>query len=443
MSSYRVVAISAFLFLAFFAIIVNFESLSQSVFEVRWVEKYTHTQYYEFFLGLLTFIALTFVVFLTMRDKRLLYIWIIKGFVVTLVFMLFYEHYYHGMDTYYYAMRALIRHFPAINGTGTQNVASINSYFTLLVGKSFYSLKVFNAFIGFMGLLYLYKTYEYIMQKSGLKIDDRFIYIFFLFPSVLFWSSILGKDPLNLFFIGMFAYAFIHIIDAVKIRYVVMITVAMWGVSYIRSWWPAIMMTSIFLYYLKINSIKNFLLFLLVLPVFVVIALGLLKSQGIASFNDAFMKMTETAANLSGTGTALGSSVSVHAINGIGDYLLFYIPNLFTSLFRPMPWDIRNPFTAMAAVENVILLYLAYKYIFKHWKEIYRNKYLKFYILFIFSWSLLYVIISPTNLGIAVRFKLQVLPAMLILIGVAIAMSKQREREKEAAAGTATVKSVI
>jgi hypothetical protein len=81
----------------------------------------------------------------------------------------------------------------------------------------------------------------------------------------------------------------------------------------------------------------------------------------------------------------------------------------------------------MAAVENVLLLYLSYKYIFKNWKDIYSNKYLKFFILFIFSWSLLYVIISPANLGGAARFKLQVLPAMMILIGVAMAKSKQKE----------------
>jgi len=47
-----------------------------------------------------------------------------------------------------------------------------------------------------------------------------------------------------------------------------------------------------------------------------------------------------------------------------------------------MPWDIRNPFAAMATEENVVLLYLSYKYIFKYWKESYRNKYLKFLILF-------------------------------------------------------------
>ena len=221
----------------------------------------------------------------------------------------------------------------------------------------------------------------------------------------------------------MFTYAFVHIIDEFKIRYLIMIILAIWLVSYIRTWYTVIMVTSIFLYFLKLNSIRNFILFLIVLPIFVILVQQLLQNQGINSFETLFLKITKTTEQL-----AYGqSTVSTAKITGFGDYLLYYIPNLFTSLFRPMPWDIRNPFTLMAAVENTIMLYLVYKYIFKNWKKIYSNKYLKFLILFIFSWSLLYVIISPANLGGAVRFKLQVLPAMLILIGVAMAMSQQKK----------------
>jgi len=194
-----------------------------------------------------------------------------------------------------------------------------------------------------------------------------------------------------------------------------MIAISIWLVSYIRPWWSIIMITSIFLYYLKINSTRNFLLFIIVMPIFIIAGKGFLTTQGISSIDVLFLKMAETSKNLAYG----GSSVGVHIITGFGDYILWFIPNLFTTLFRPMIWDIRNPFTFIAAIENTILLYLFYKYILKNWSTLYANKYLKFYILLIFSWSLLYVIISPTNLGMAVRFKLQVLPLILILIGVA------------------------
>jgi len=405
------------IFFIAFEIVINFEFLSQNVF---WVRTKISYPYYEFILGLLAYLGITSIL-LFFKNKPITIIWVIKGF-VTLFVMIVYEAYY-GLDAYGYANYAItMQDISTFGSSGTANVRVFNHFFTYIVGDSYYSLKVFNSFIGFLGLIFLYKSYEYIMIKNNLKIDNKFIYIFFLFPSILFWSSILGKDPLNLFFTGMFTYAFIHIIDKFKFRYLVMIILSIWLVSYIRTWYSIIMVASMFFYFLKLNSIRNFMLFLILLPIFAILVQQLLQAEGISSFETLYLKMTETTQKL-----AYGqSAVSTNTITGFSDYLLYYIPNLFTTLFRPMPWDIRNPFTLMAAVENVILLYLAYKYIFKSWKEIYSNKYLKFLILFIFSWSLLYVIISPANLGGAARFKLQVLPAMIILIGVAIALNRQK-----------------
>ena len=407
-----------------FILFTNFDLLSYKIFLSRYRGDYSSSPYYELFLGIATF-GIISLIFLFLKIRFYFYIWLIKGGIITLLLMIFYEANY-GLDAYAYAGVAMGDHLPHPFGlNGTYNVEVINYLFTYIVGKSYYSLKVVNSLIGFLGLIFLYKAYEHIMFKNNLKIDYRFSYIFFLFPSVLFWSSILGKDPLNLFFVGMFTYAFIHIIDEFRFSYFLMIVLSVWLVSYIRNWYSVIMVTSMFLYYLKINSIRNFLILLIVLPVFTLLVQQFLQGEGITSFSDIFLKMTETTKSLS-----YGKSkVTTHVITGLGDYLLYYIPNLFTALFRPMIWDIRNPFTALAAVENVILLYLVYKYIFRYWRQIYSNKYLKFLILFIFSWSLLYVIISPANLGGAARFKLQVLPAMLILIGVAMAMSRERQRE--------------
>ena len=380
------------------------------------------TPYQDFIHALLVFLIITSG-FIFLAQKNYLKLWIIKAF-VTLILMLAYEANY-GLDAYMYFAEAVHEFNVYVHPTqssSTYNIVLINRFFTYIVGDSYHALKLLNSFISFLGLILLYKTYEYIIKKSELKINDNFIYFFFLFPTILFWSSILGKDPLNLFFIGLFSYGFIHFIDNAKLKYLLMIIISIWLVSYIRSWWSIIMITSIFLYYLKINSTRNFLLFLLVMPIFGVLATQFLQTQGITSVDQMFLKMAKTSKNLAYG----GSSVGVHIVSGFGDYLLWFFPNLFTTLFRPMPWDIRNAFMLISAIENIVLFYLSYKYIFKNWRLIYANKYLKFYILLIFSWSLLYVIISPTNLGMAVRFKLQVLPAMLILIGVSKALLESK-----------------
>jgi len=407
----------------FYVYIFNFTELTYRVIKDRTIGENFYSIYYEFLLGLLVFSILLSIIIL-IKNKKYLLIWIIKGGIITLFLMTFYDANYGG-DPTYYADEALKKTFLVPFGVnGTFNIIYINHLFTYLVGNSFYSLKIINSFIGFIGLILLYKTYEYIIKKSKINLQNNFIYFFFLFPTVLFWSSILGKDPLNLFFIGVFSYGFIHLIDSFKIKYLLMIIISIWFVSYIRSWWSIIMVTSIFLYYLKINSVRNFILFLIIMPVFTLLAMQFLQTQGISSIDQIFLKMSDTSSKLAYG----GSSVGVHAIRGFGDYVLWFFPNLFTTLFRPMPWDIRNAFTLIAAIENIILFYLVYKYIFKNWRLIYANKYLKFYILLIFSWSLLYVIISPTNLGMAVRFKLQVLPLMLILIGVSKLLIIKRKK---------------
>jgi hypothetical protein len=47
-----------------------------------------------------------------------------------------------------------------------------------------------------------------------------------------------------------------------------------------------------------------------------------------------------------------------------------------------------------------------------------QNKFLLYLLIFIASWSVFYTILSTGNLGVATRFKLQILPLILILISV-------------------------
>jgi len=380
--------------------------------------------YYDLIFGLLLFIGITFL-FGVFKNKVYMKLWIVKAF-VTLIAMVAYEYTY-GLDAYSYYANA-VNYTGVFEGgkSGTTNVVTLNHYFTYVVGDSYYALKLLNSLIGFLGLLFLYKSYEHIMQKSGLQLrSDYFIYILFLFPSVLFWSSILGKDPLNLFFVGVFTYGFIRLIDKVDIKFIVLIAVGIIGVYFIRTWWSVIMIMAGSMYYIRFRSIIHILALLVYTPIFYFVISGFLSSLDVHSFQEIFERMTDTAEGLSRG----GSSIETAKITGISDYMIYYIPNLFTSLYRPMPWDVNNPFSLLAATENVVLLYFTYKYIFKNWRVVLRNRYLRFLILFMFAWSTFYVIISPTNLGMAVRFKLQVLPAMLIVIWVSrhIYLNKQKE----------------
>ena len=396
-----------------FILLMNFELFASNVFTV--IRRYGDydTPYYSLAMALLLFVGLTSVVTL-FRNKSLTYIWLTKAF-VTLVVMIPYEMYY-GLDAYMYYAEAV--HYTGLHShgkAGTFNTIFINHVFTFIGGNSYFSLKLLNSFIAYVGLVLMYKSYELIMRRSGFDLKkDYFVYVFFLFPSILFWSSILGKDPLNLFIVGIFLYGFIRFINKKRALWLLWVITAIILVRYIRSWYAVIMIVSMTLYFIRPKSIKRNVILLPFVPFLYVGFSYFLQSQHISSFDDIFYKMSYTSYVLAYGGSSVGYTM----IHNIWEYMFYYFPNLFTTLFRPMPWDVHNPFTLLAAIENMFLLYFTYKYIFKNWREVMRNNYLRFLLLFIFSWSLFYVIISPTNLGMAVRFKLQVLPAMLIVIWV-------------------------
>ncbi|MGZ5470867.1 MAG: hypothetical protein ACXWE0_04275, partial [Nitrososphaeraceae archaeon] len=202
---------------------MNFDWLSIKVFYWVNLRGYQSLPYQELAISLLLFIVLTaFIVLIKNRDY--LRLWLIKAF-VTLVVMIAYEYVY-GLDSYlYYADAVYYNEERRVWGSsGTDNIKIINHFFTYLVGNSYYSLKLFNSFLGFIGLIYLYKSFLYVAQRSGYHVDNKvYINVFFLFPSIIFWSSILGKDPLNLLFVGLFTYSFLHLMDRVNAIYILLI----------------------------------------------------------------------------------------------------------------------------------------------------------------------------------------------------------------------------
>ena len=381
------------------------------------------TPYTDYIIGLIVYVCITFLVFLT-KNRAYFIIWNIKAF-ITLVFMITYEHMY-WLDAYGYYSVAISDHYNSFfNADGTHNMKYLNYLFTYIVGNSYYSLKLLNSFIGFLAILLFYKSYLIIMNKLSLKVEKNFIYWLFLLPSILFWSSIMGKDPMNLFFTSVFTYSFIHLLIKFKLRYIIFIGLSMFLVGFVRPWFTMIYLFTIIFYYLKLTDIKQIILAFLLAPVGYIMLMSFLHKFGVDSIDALFLGMSTVAKNMAYG----GSSTSVAEIRGFGDYLIYFIPNFITAVFRPLLFDARNPFTALAAIENTILIYMFYKYILKNFILIYQNKYMKFLMVYILAWSLFYVILSPGNLGMAVRFKLQILPAMMLLIFISrsIVLAKDKK----------------
>jgi len=393
----------------------NFQTLSFRIYEQLNSNGIILDPYLDFSKGLVLSVVFALIF---LRHKTYLFLWLVKVF-VTLFLLLPYEFHY-GLDSFTYFHWAVNFDLQAIESywglNGTRHLIVFVHYLTYILGDSYYAIKVFFSFLGFIGLIIFYEVYKYIANKNNIFIpNNKFIYILFLFPSIIFWSSALGKDSLNLFLASIFVYFFMQLYERLTITSVLFIVFSLISMFYLRSWWVAIMLLSGVVYTALYPNKRLIFFMILASPFLLYVIQFVFESRGISSIKEILEEMSYVSQVMAQYG---GSSIEVSRINSIADYVVQYIPNFFTAIYRPMVWEISNAFTLIAAIENVILLYFTFKYIIFRLPSIFRIKHLSFLFIFIIIWSLPYSIISSANLGAAARFKLQIIPLILIIMNI-------------------------
>lgn len=403
---------SIFLLTISLLILIKINVLMKNPYMFIDLEKYN--PYYDLTLGLLWFLLFSILI-MNLMNKELTIIWLLKG-IVTLIVMLPYEANYK-LDAFVYFTALIDINNEYIQGVvqnkNTYLIALFNSYLGYLIGDSYHALKLFYSLISFIGLILFYRILEFVLSLEDIQIKQWYIYFYFLFPTVLFWSSTLGKDSLNIFVLGFVLYAIVQLMQQFTIRYFFILLGMLSLLFFLRFWFIGIFLLTILQYFIykyicKKNLLVMFLFFICI--VVIITTVNIPYMQGIV---DKLNKHTfEFAFG--------GSATQTYVYYSIRDYFLYLIPNIFTTLFRPMLFDVTNMFTFISACENIVLFLLFVRYILLNFKNIMDNKYIAMLLFYCVAWLLFYVIISPANLGSAVRFKLQVLPVILIIIGYSI-----------------------
>ncbi len=429
------VYLSPIRYLLFFSIIAfgvltyllfNFETLSSPIYSSLIIDHIFIDPYLDFIKAIFFSILLSF---FFVKHRVYLPFWAVKV-VVTLFLMLFYESHY-GLDSFTYFHRGVnfdIKILERYWGeeSGTTYLIQFVHYLTYILGDSYYTIKVFFSFIGFLGLIFFYKTYKYISYKNKtFHPNDKFIYVLFLFPSILLWSSTLGKDPLNLFFVSIFIYGFIRLDEKFSVKNISLIAISLICLFYLRIWWVAIMLLPVIMYGVLYPNKRILPIIVVLSPVALYVVLQVFEARSIQSMSDIFSQMTYLSEAFTLRG---GSNLKPVEINGMYDYLIQYVPNLFTALYRPMIWEASSIFALLSAIENTVILYFSFKYIIYIFSS--KIKYLPYLVFVIIIWSIPYSILSSANLGTGARFKLQVLPLILIIISL-LHYSRQKFKYKK------------
>ena len=265
-----------------------------------------------------------------------------------------------------------------------------------------------------LGLLAVYLFYRAAELYLG-RPDRRVLYVLAFAPSILFWSSILGKDPIVLLGIALCTYGFIGWYRERERRYAIVFVLGVVVASAMRPWLAPILLAPLPVVAVRLASGPLRRTAWLVAGVVLALLMVKLVRQytNIASIQD----VVDTADSLA-RALAMGGSGQEppRPLTSVGSLVTFLPLGLFTALFRPLPGEVPNPFGVMAGWENVALLLFAGFAALRARLRDFRDPVVLWAVALLAAWGGLYAFLSYSNLGSAARFKLQILPVLLLLL---------------------------
>lgn len=315
----------------------------------------------------------------------------------------FYYSLAFGGDSIVYYQRAISDELIDIN-FGTSFVVILTRFFTS-IGFSYLDLFLINNFIGYIGLLSFSSAIKYATDYKD-KVTKTLGWVLILLPSVSFWTVALGKDSIAFMAVGL---ALWSSLDFKRRKFLLLFSI--FSMFLVRPHMGAIMAIS-FVFALIFDKktslyVKFFLGLISVVSTALIIPImlnyiGLGDAEELSDVDQYVDKRQNS--NLSG-----GSSVDISSMS---------LPmQMFTYLFRPLPFEAHSMFALLASLDNIILLLLfllgAKALIRKSQPSIDSSR--------IFLWSYFYIsliILATTtaNLGIAMRQKWMFIPCVIFLL---------------------------
>ncbi len=344
--------------------------------------------------------------------RALTLLWLIR-MGVALGMMIAFEAIYYGGDAtrFFLHGKSLNQPLDAIEfGAGTANIMAIVGLLAKVTG-SYTVIKVLFTHVGLIAAYIFYRAAVICLGREKIAL----LYILGILPSLLFWSSQLGKDPIVLLGIAIYCYGVAGLIVQQRFSMILWIAVGLAIASFIRIWLGLIFVTPVvftFIMASRTSPLAKMAFLVIGVPAFL-FAMNLFAAR----FRIA------SAEELIATTDALSQSWmrggSAQAIGGGFDSLqsmITFIPiGAFTALFRPLPLEVPNIFGILAGLENAVLLLLILLGLFRRGVGWLGQPILLWAAATLFIWAAIYGFVSYQNLGTAFRFRVQVVPILLLL----------------------------
>jgi hypothetical protein len=304
-------------------------------------------------------------------------------------------------------------------------VIRVAALFALFCFDTYTVIALFFALLSFSGIWCMYITF---VRISPLTYKKLAFAVFFL-PSVFFWGSGLMKDSLCIGALGWVFYGFYHVTIEKRniVRGLVLGGLGIYILISVKVYILLSFMPPALLWVFNENNqrIKSATLRTILKPLFITmgVAAGYLGATGLTAGDQKYDvekigERTKVNQSYLTTGVENGSTYDIGVIDGSFGSIIKVAPQaLVVSLFRPFPWEARNPVMALSALEALLLIYLTvalfYKTgIFKTFRLIAARPVLTFCFLFVIVFAI-GVGTNSGNFGTLVRYKIPLMPFYL------------------------------
>lgn len=288
---------------------------------------------------------------------------------------------------------------------GTYFLMALNYLPAKVLGLSYFTGTMIYSLIGFIGLTYFYLIAIELIPNNP-KVNGYYLFpLLFFFPNLHFWSCAVGKDTLLFYCIGVFCYGlllpykrlhfiFIGLVLSYFVRpHITLFMLLGFGFAYTTG--------------RKLSFYQRFFFFAVMITIAVLILPFVLKFTKIEEASvDAFQNFSKNKASL----------LSRSHTNSSIDISSYPLPlKIFSFLYRPFFFDINSIPTLLASIENLILLFLSFKFFSKKPLQSFRNA------PFLLQGMVFFLLIgtiafsqSLGNLGIMIRMRNMFLPGLII-----------------------------
>ena len=343
--------------------------------------------------------------------RILMLLWLVRTG-VTLGVMLAYESHY-GLDAsmYYLSGKALNDPVALLEfGQGTQNIRALVGLLSNIT-ESYSAQKVIFSYVGLIAVYIFYRAATICLGQDKIVI----LYALGLLPSLLFWSSILGKDPIVLLGIAIYCYGVAGMIVRQKMSMLAYVVIGLLIASFIRIWLGVIFATPLIVTYVmsgRSSALAKMIFLLIAIPGFLLTLQGFSERFSLETTQD----LVTTTDQISGAWAHGGSAQQIEGgFTSIPSMIAFMPIGAFTALFRPLPLEVLNPFGLLAGLENIYILGLFVVGLMRYGLGCFRQPILLWALVTLLVWGSVYGFVSYQNLGSAFRFRVQVAPILLLL----------------------------